>query len=218
MLLSLEKVGKIYKRDWVALSDISFSLGKGEFVFMVGPSGAGKSTLLRLIYLEEYPDAGEVKFDEYSSKTIHRSQIPYLRRKLGIVFQDFKLIRDMTAFENVYFALRVIGVPRKLRKRKAFELLSWVGLTHKKDSYPHELSGGEQQRVGIARALANDPLLVLADEPTGNLDPQATEGIIKLLMDCHRQGTSVIMATHDIDLVKRYKYRVLQIQEGILLE
>ncbi|MBN2542707.1 ATP-binding cassette domain-containing protein [bacterium] len=217
MLLSIEKVGRIYRKDWVALSDITLKVDKGEFIFLVGPSGAGKSTLLRLIYLQEFPDVGEIKFSEYCSKTIARSQVPYLRRKLGVVFQDFKLIPDMTAYENVHFALRVTEVPRKLRKKKAYELLSWVGLTHKRNSYPHELSGGEQQRIGIARALANDPLLILADEPTGNLDPEATNGVMKLLSECNKQGTAVIMATHDFNLVEKFNFKTVHLQEGIII-
>ncbi len=218
MLLEVDRISKIYHKDWVALSEVSLTLDEAEFVFLTGASGAGKTTLLRLLYLEEWPDLGEIRFQEYSSNTIEDEAIPFMRRKLGIVFQDYKLLPDLTAYENVEFALRVTGCPRKRRREQAYELLSKVGLTHKKHSYPYELSGGEKQRVGLARALALDPYLLLADEPTGNLDPQNTKEITDLVVDINKQGTAVIFATHDEKLVQDYPFKKLTLQEGILVE
>lgn len=218
MLLEVKTVSKIYHEDWVALSEIDFSVEEGEFIFLTGPSGAGKSTLLRLIYFEEKPDLGEIRFKDYSSENIKEEEIPYLRRDLGIVFQDYKLLPDFTALGNVKFALRVTGVSSKKREKRAYELLSDVGLSHKKHSYPYELSGGEKQRVGLARALASDPYLLLADEPTGNLDPNNTKEITELINKINKQGTAVIFATHDRSLVENYPYRTLNLSEGIMVD
>lgn len=218
MLLEVKTVSKIYHEDWVALSEIDFSVEEGEFIFLTGPSGAGKSTLLRLIYFEEKPDLGEIRFKDYSSENIKEEEIPYLRRDLGIVFQDYKLLPAFTALGNVKFALRVTGVSSKKREKRAYELLSDVGLSHKKHSYPYELSGGEKQRVGLARALASDPYLLLADEPTGNLDPNNTKEITELINKINKQGTAVIFATHDRSLVENYPYRTLNLSEGIMVD
>ncbi len=216
-LLVFEKVGKIYDDRWVALSEVSFVLEEGEFAFLVGPSGAGKSTLIKLVLVQERPDTGRIEFAGKCLNDISKDEIPFLRRKLGVVFQDFRLLDDMTALGNVEFALRVCGYPPKLVKERSRELLSRVGLLHKARSYPQELSGGERQRVAIARALVHSPLLLLADEPTGNLDPHATEEIMELLLDINRQGTAVLMATHDVDLVERFGFRVLELSDGILV-
>ncbi len=216
-ILRMDKVGKSFGKDWVALSDISFELAEEEFAFLVGASGAGKSTLISLIYMDEKPDSGVVKVVGFNSDDITRDQIPFLRRKLGIVFQDFRLLPEMTAAENVGFAMKVTGQPRKYIKKRTFELLSMMRLSHKAKSFPHELSGGEKQRVAIARALANNPLLLLADEPTGNLDPHATDGLLELLFEINRQGTAVLMATHDTELIDRAPMRVIELENGILV-
>ena len=217
VILNVENVGKVYNKKWVALSDVNFSLDEGEFVFVVGPSGAGKSTILKLILMQEKPDSGRVEVAGFSSERVKREEIPVLRRKMGVIFQDFKLLPDMTALGNVKFALRVCGFPMKAAQKQAKELLSRVGLLHKEKSYPQELSGGEKQRVSIARALVHSPVILLADEPTGNLDTNATSEIMELLLEINRQGTAVLMATHDIELVERYGFRVIELSEGILV-
>jgi len=216
-ILTVKNLGKVYNKRWIALSDVSFSIDDGEFVFLVGPSGAGKSTLLKLVLAQEMPDTGTIEVAGFSTETLKHDDIPLLRRKLGVIFQDFKLLPDMTAYGNVAFALRVCGYPSKIVKTRTEELLAQVGLLHKSKSYPQELSGGESQRIAIARALVHSPVLLLADEPTGNLDPHATEDIMQLLLDINRQGMAILMATHDIDLVERYGFRVLELQEGYLI-
>ncbi|HHS50836.1 MAG TPA: cell division ATP-binding protein FtsE [candidate division Zixibacteria bacterium] len=216
-MLKFDRVGKAYGRSWIALSDVSFALDDGEFAFLVGSSGAGKSTLMSLIFMEQRPDSGIVEVAGFDSKNIGDEDIPKLRRKLGVVFQDFRLLPDMTAAENVAFALKVTGQPRKFIKQRTFDLLAKMGLSHKAKSFPHELSGGEKQRVAIARALANSPALLLADEPTGNLDPRATDELMDLLFDINSQGTAVLMATHDTDLIDRAPMRVLELENGVLV-
>jgi len=216
-ILTLKNVGKVYNKRWVALSDLDFSIAEGEFVFLIGPSGAGKTTLLKLILAQETPDTGIIDVAGFSSSTLKHEEIPLLRRKLGVIFQDFKLLPDMTAWNNVAFALRVCGYPGKMVKTRTDELLAQVGLLHKSKSYPQELSGGESQRIAIARALVHSPVLLLADEPTGNLDTHATDEILQLLLDINRQGMAVLMATHDIELVERFGFRVLELQEGYLI-
>ncbi|MCK5832718.1 cell division ATP-binding protein FtsE [bacterium] len=216
-ILRFDRVGKAYSKRWIALSDVSFTIEKGEFVFLVGSSGAGKSTLLSLIFMEQHPDSGTVEVVGFDSKSIDISAVPNLRRKLGVVFQNFRLLPDMTAEENVAFALKVTGQPRKFIKKRTFELLAKMGLSHKAKSFPHELSGGEKQRIAIARALANSPLLLLADEPTGNLDPRATDEFVELLMEINAQGTAILMATHDTDLIDRVPMRVLELENGVLV-
>jgi len=207
-------VTKEYPRSGVALSNVSFHVKKGEFVFLTGPSGAGKSTILKLVFMEERPTRGEVRVSGINSIGIRRSEIPLLRRKLGIVFQDFRLLEDRTAEANVAFALEVTGAPAASIPAKVASLLMRVGLASKATAYPRELSGGEQQRVALARALANDPVVLVADEPTGNLDDRATRGIFQLLREINAAGTAVIMATHDIDLIRRTDYRTLEINRG----
>ncbi|HOV99669.1 MAG TPA: cell division ATP-binding protein FtsE [Bacteroidota bacterium] len=210
------------KNVWVSfdnqpvLENVNFSLNQGEFVYLVGQTGAGKSSLLRLLYFDLFPDRGFVKVANYSSNSISQRQIPYLRRKIGIIFQDFKLLNDRNAYENVAFALYVTNTKRKEIKKKVLLTLADVGLSHKRYSMPHELSGGEQQRVVIARALANDPIMLIADEPTGNLDPTSSFEIMDLLRKINLRGTAILMATHNYDLVKKYPARVIQLQDGTL--
>lgn len=213
-MIRFTKVTKDYPRLGAALSDVSFNVGKGEFVFLTGASGAGKSTILKLIYMEERPTDGEVRVAGLSSVTIRPRDIPKLRRKLGIVFQDFRLLEDRTAEANVAFALEVTGTPRSAIAGKVSRALTQVGLASKATSYPRELSGGEQQRVAIARALVNDPVLLIADEPTGNLDDRATRGVFQLLRDINASGTAVLMATHNLDLIRRSDYRSIELNRG----
>jgi cell division transport system ATP-binding protein len=213
-MIRFTKVTKEYPRLGAALSNATFSVAKGEFVFLTGPSGAGKSTILKLIYMEERPTDGEVRVGGMSSVTIKPREIPKLRRRLGIVFQDFRLLEDRTAEANVAFALEVTGAPRSAIGNKVSRVLTQVGLASKATSYPRELSGGEQQRVAIARALANDPLLLVADEPTGNLDDRATRGVFQLLREINASGTAVLMATHNLDLIRRSDYRTIELNRG----
>jgi cell division transport system ATP-binding protein len=207
-------VTKEYARGGVALKDISFRVAKGEFVFLTGPSGSGKSTLLKLIYLAEMPTEGEVQVSGLNSRELRHGDVARLRRKLGIVFQDFRLLEDRTAEANVAFALEVTGAPRATIQPKVSRLLAQVGLGSKGNSYPRELSGGEQQRVAIARALVNDPFVLIADEPTGNLDERATRGVYQLLRDINASGTAVVMATHNLELIRRADYRTIELDHG----
>ena len=198
--------------------DVSFYLGRGEMAYLIGPSGSGKSTLMRLCYMEQRPDSGHIAIGDYDSATIKPDQVPYLRRQIGVVFQDFQLLPDRNALENVAFALYVTGKTGRLVHERALQCLARVGLSHRTKAMPHELSGGEQQRVCIARALANQPTVLLADEPTGNLDPGVAEEVQELLVRLHRQGMSVLMATHDYRLVKRYPARTLALSKGRIAE
>ncbi|HDR91129.1 MAG TPA: cell division ATP-binding protein FtsE [candidate division Zixibacteria bacterium] len=216
-MLEVQNITKSYSKNWTALSRVEFAMEKGEFAFLVGSSGAGKSTLLSLIIMEERPDAGKIIAAGFNSNSIAKDDIPKLRRKIGVVFQDFRLLREMTASENIAFALKVTGQPRKYIKKRVLELLAMVGLTHKSSSYPHELSGGEKQRIAVARALANNPLLLLADEPTGNLDPRATDELLELFFEINSQGTAVLMATHDTALIDQVPKRVLELENGVLV-
>ncbi len=193
--------------------DASLDVGTGEFVSIVGASGTGKSTLLRLLYMDMLPTKGLVRVGDFSSDTITKRQIPQLRRRLGIVFQDFKLLEDRSAFDNVAFALQVTGAKSSDITKKVMAVMGRVGLTHRRNAMPHQLSGGEQQRVAIARALANDPFLLLADEPTGNLDPITANDILQLLMSINTQGTAVIMTTHNYELVRRAQGRIVQLKD-----
>jgi cell division transport system ATP-binding protein len=213
-MIRFTRVAKEFPRTGLALDDVSFAVTKGEFVFLTGPSGAGKSTILKLIFAEDMPTSGEVKVANVSSATLKRSDIARLRRKLGIIFQDFRLLEDRTAEANVAFALEVTGVPRTLIGGRVARALTQVGLASKSHSFPRELSGGEQQRVAIARALVNDPVVLLADEPTGNLDERATRGVFQLLREINATGTAVMMATHDLALVQRSDCRVIEMNHG----
>ena len=197
-----------------SLKDINFQVANGEIVFLVGPSGAGKSTLFRMIYMDDYPVSGQVVVGPYVSTRMKRRSIPDLRRRIGIIFQDFRLLEDRTVFENVALAMKVTGTKMSDIKRQMTDILTRVGLYHKRYEYPRTLSGGEQQRVSIARAVANRPSILLADEPTGNLDPVATKNILELLFKINAGGTAVLMATHDIDLVRSFGQRIIYLEEG----
>lgn len=198
------------------LSGIDLNVEGGEFVCIVGSSGAGKSTLLRLIHMEIFPNQGKVVVADYNAETIRNKEIPIFRRKVQMVFQDFKLLEDRDVFENVAFALWATGVRRRLIKKRVFQVLAEVGLSHKRYAMISELSGGEQQRVGIARALVNEPYVLLADEPTGNLDAEATDDILKLLKRINTKGTAILMATHKEELVQSLPAKVIHIQHGVL--
>jgi cell division transport system ATP-binding protein len=206
-----------YARGAIAVKDLSFHVAKGEFAFLTGHSGAGKSTVLRLVYAQDLPTEGDVRVSGYDTRRMSRREIPRMRRRLGIVFQDFGLLEHRTAEENVAFALEVTGARRSTIPPKVARVLTQVGLVAKAKAFPRELSGGEQQRVAIARALVNDPFVLLADEPTGNLDERATRGIFQLLRDINAAGTAVLMATHDLDLVRSAQYRTLELEHGALV-
>ena len=216
-MIQFFNVTKEYPRTGLALSDATFRLHRGEFAFLTGASGAGKSTILRLAYFEEKPTRGEVRVSGISSGEIRRRDIAALRRKLGIVFQDFRLLEDRTAEANVAFALEVTGARRDQIAPRVQRALTQVGLASKMKALPRELSGGEQQRVAIARALVNDPFVVIADEPTGNLDERATRGVFQLLRDINSSGTAVLMATHNLDLVRRTDYRTIVLDHGKII-
>ena len=213
-LVRFLNVAKEYPRGGVALTHASFQLHKGEFAFLTGPSGAGKSTILKLIYMEERPTEGDVWVSGLSAREARPRDISMVRRHLGIVFQDFRLLEDRTAEANIAFALEVTGTPRDQITPRVSRALTQVGLASKGTAYPRELSGGEQQRVAIARALVNDPFVLVADEPTGNLDERATRGVFQLLREINAAGTAVLMATHDLDLVRRAEYRTLELNHG----
>jgi len=213
-MISLRNVTKTYRNGVTALADVSVEIGKGEFVFVVGPSGSGKSTLIRLLLKEEEATAGEIYVAGKNLAKLSHWKIPHLRRNLGVVFQDFKLLPDKTVFENVAFALEVIGKPKHVIDQRVPEILELVGLGDKLNDYPDQLSGGEQQRVSLARAVVNRPLVLLADEPTGNLDPATSVDIMRLLDKVNRIGTTVVMATHDQAIVDAMRRRVLQLDGG----
>jgi cell division transport system ATP-binding protein len=217
-MIQFSHVEKEFSGGFSAIKDLSFSVEKGEFVFLCGASGAGKTTVLKLLYMDERPSSGRVFVCGYNSHSIRLGDIPLLRRKLGVVFQDFKLLPDRTTFENVAFALRVTGKKERIIKRKVFEVLAATGLSHKASFFPDQLSGGEQQRVCIARAIVNDPWLLLADEPTGNLDWEVSKDIVSLLQTINSSGTTVIMATHDSHLIEPYHYRKIMLHRGRLAE
>ena len=213
-MIRFTDVTKEYPRTGVALTDVNLHVAKGEFLFLTGPSGSGKSTILKLIYMEELPTAGEVRVSGLSTTALRRGDVARLRRKLGIVFQDFRLLEDRTIEANVAFALEVTGAPRANIPTRVSRLLTQVGLASKATAYPRELSGGEQQRVAIARALVNEPYVLIADEPTGNLDDRATRGIFQLLREINASGTAVIMATHNLELVRSTDYRCIELNHG----
>ena len=216
-MIEFKGVHKTYDNGTKALRDVNIHIDKGEFVFIVGASGSGKSTFLKLIMREERPNAGEVIVNGFKLNKLRRRKVPYLRRTLGIVFQDFRLINNMTVFDNVAFAMRVIGASqREVRKRVPY-ILGLVGLQDKARSYPMELSGGEQQRVGLARALVNNPSMIIADEPTGNIDPEMSMEIVELLTEINRRGTTVLMVTHEHELVHAFPHRIIEIRNGTVV-
>ena len=205
---------KEYPNGVVATNHISLRIDQGEFVYVIGPSGAGKSTFVKMMYHQEVPTSGQIKVNEYELESMKNSEVPYLRRELGIVFQDFKLLPRLTIFENIAYALQVIEKePAEVQKRVT-KVLDLVGLADKADNFPNELSGGEQQRIAIARAIANKPSILIADEPTGNLDPETSEGIMDILEKINKDGTTIVMATHNSLLVDEYKHRVIEIEDG----
>ena len=216
-MIKLENVTKVYKGDVVAVRDATVDIAKGEFVFLVGQSGSGKSTFIRLLNREETPDHGVIFVAGKDISSLGSWKVPYLRRNIGYIFQDFKLLPKKTVAENVAFALEVIGKPRAVIRKQVPAILELVGLSQKIDNYPSELSGGEQQRVSIARAFVNRPLILLADEPTGNLDPQTSVGIMKLLDRINRTGTTVVMATHDRGIVDTMRRRVIELDRGVIV-
>lgn len=216
-MIEFRGVHKTYDSGIKALKDVNIRIDKGEFVFILGASGAGKSTFLKLMMREELPSAGEVIINDYKLSKLRRREVPYMRRTMGIVFQDFRLINTMTVYDNVAFAMRVTGAStRDIRKRVPY-ILGLVGLQNKARSFPPELSGGEQQRVGLARALVNNPSMIIADEPTGNIDPELSYEIVELLTEINRRGTTVIMVTHEHELVRRFHRRVIVIRDGCVV-
>src|SRR3954470_13066627 len=216
-MIRITHVTKVYPRTGTAVDNVSLNIAKGEFVFFTGPSGAGKSTLLRMVYMDERPTSGEVRVSSTSSVTATATDVAKLRRKLGIVFQDFRLLDNRTAEQNVAFALEVTGAPASFIANKVSRVLAQVGLGGKGTAYPRELSGGEQQRVAIARALVNDPFVLIADEPTGNLDDRATRGVFQLLREINTGGTAVLMATHNLDLIRRQEFRTVEMNRGAIV-
>jgi cell division transport system ATP-binding protein len=216
-MIRLDNVTKQYKGDVVALRDASADIQKGEFVFLVGPSGSGKSTFIRLLNKEEEPEAGRIWVAGKDIGQLTKWKVPYLRRNIGCIFQDFKLLPNKSVYENVAFALEVIGRPRHVVASQVPAILELVGLAKKMENLPHELSGGEQQRVSIARAFVNRPLILLADEPTGNLDPTTSVGIMRLLDRINRTGTTVVMATHDSSIVDTMRRRVIELDRGTIV-
>ena len=212
------QLSKVYSRGVYALRDFSLTIGKGEFMFLTGPSGAGKSTLLRLLLRQDLPTAGQLKVSGQDISELRGADIQAYRRTIGFVFQDFRLIPRLTVFQNVAFVMRVLGVALGVQQRKTFQVLKWVGLQHRMNAHPEELSGGEQQRIAIARALVNDPQLVLADEPTGNLDPDLSLDIMNLFREINARGTTVVVATHDRELIQRVGRRAVTLDHGHIVE
>lgn len=215
-MIQLYHISKSYGNGPNILNDICLRVEKGEFLFLTGPSGAGKTSLLKLFYRDEFPSEGQIIINGRNITRIPPRKVPALRREIGIVFQDFKLLKHMTVFENVSFVLNVLGIPKRERKRRAYEMLELVGIQHKMDSYPQSLSGGEQQRASIARALINRPPLLLADEPTGNLDPELALEILNIFKKFNTAGTTVVVATHDRSLIRAFNYRVATLSGGFL--
>lgn len=217
-MIETRRLSKVYSRGLYALRDLTLNVEKAEFVFLTGPSGAGKSTLLRLLLMQERPTEGEVFVNGHNLAMLSRREIQEYRRGIGFVFQDFKLIPGRTVLENVSFVPEVLGVPAANQRRRAFQVLKWVGLQHRMNAYPNDLSGGEQQRIAIARALVNDPVLLIADEPTGNLDPDLSLEIMNLLREINAGGTTVLVATHDRELIRLVGRRTVTLDQGRVVE
>lgn len=217
-MIQMYHASKVYSNGVRALDNINVNIEKGEFVFLMGPSGAGKSTFMKLIFREELPTTGQVIIDGRNIERLGNSKIPFLRRGIGIVFQDFKLLKNKTAFDNVAFALRVIGIKGEQLVTMTNNALEQVGLLHKKNSYPDELSGGEQQRICIARAIVNEPAILLTDEPTGNLDHEISMQIMNMFLDINRRGTTIIIATHNNFIVDKLKKRVIMLENGKIVD
>ena len=216
-MIELRNVTKEYSKGHAALNGVSVKIERGEFVFIVGSSGSGKSTLMKLLLKELDPTEGDIIINKVKTNELNRRQIPYLRRNLGVVFQDFRLLPNKTVYENVAFAMRVIEAPGRIIRRNVPAVLSLVGLGQKGRSYPNQLSGGEQQRTALARAIANNPPILICDEPTGNLDPETAYGIMKLLDDINKRGTTIVMATHARDIVDAMQKRVVTLHKGHII-
>ena len=217
-MIEAHHLSKAYSRGLYALRDLTLSVSKGEFVFLTGPSGAGKSTFLRLLLVQERATEGSLVVNGHDLTSLSRRDVQEYRRGIGFVFQDFKLIPTRTVLENITFVPEVVGVPRAQQQRRAFQVLKWVGLQHRMSAYPKDLSGGEQQRISIARALVNDPVLVLADEPTGNLDPDLSLEIMNLFREVNAGGTTVLVATHDRELIRLVGRRTVTLDQGRIVE
>lgn len=216
-MIEFNNVSKIYNNNVKALSDVSVKINSGDFVFLVGPSGSGKSTFIKMLLKEIEPTMGNITVADKKLSEIKRNQIPYYRRKIGMVFQDFRLIPTLNVYENVAFAMRVVEASQKEIRKRVPMVLSLVGLSHKYKMFPNELSGGEQQRVSLARAIVNNPSVLIADEPTGNLDPDTAKEIMELLEDINKSGTTIVMATHAKDIVDNMKKRVIAIEKGSIV-
>jgi len=217
-MIEFRNVSKYYKNNWLALNKVNLFFEKGQFYYLIGKSGAGKSTILKMIYMEIFPSEGEVIVGNYSSKNIKQNEIPLLRRKIGVIFQDFKLLKDRNVYDNVAFALQVTGERYQNIRKKTLEALSLVKISHKRNSFPYQLSGGEQQKVAIARALVKEPFILIADEPTGNVDPEGTKEIMEILFDINTKGTAILMATHDYSLIKTSIGKVVGLREGKIVK
>jgi len=216
-VIEMQDIWKTYPDGTTALQSINVVIDRNEFVYIVGPSGAGKSTFMKLIYREEYPSKGQISVNGFNIGKLKHRKIPFVRRNIGVVFQDYKLLPKLTAFENVAFAMEVIETPRRLIRRRTMEVLELVGLKHKAGSLPAQLSGGEQQRIAIARAIVNNPAVIVADEPTGNLDPETSWGIMNLLEEINFRGTTIVMATHNKEIVNTMRKRVIAIERGTIV-
>jgi cell division transport system ATP-binding protein len=217
-VIETHRLSKVYSRGLYALRDLTLTIDKGEFAFLTGPSGAGKSTFLRLLLLQEHPSEGEIFVNGQNLAALKRGEVQEYRRGIGFVFQDFKLLPTRTVLENISFVPEVLGVPAAQQRRRAFQVLKWVGLQHRMNAYPLDLSGGEQQRIAIARALVNDPVLVIADEPTGNLDPDLSLEIMNLFREINAGGTTVLVATHDRELIRLVGRRTITLDQGRMVE
>ncbi|HIW32156.1 MAG TPA: cell division ATP-binding protein FtsE [Candidatus Paenibacillus intestinavium] len=216
-MIEMEKIRKTYIDGTIALDNVSVKIDRNEFVYLVGPSGAGKSTFMKLIYREEVPTAGQIFVNGFNIGKLKQRKIPYVRRNIGVIFQDFRLLPKLTVFENIAFAMEAIEAPRKVIKKRTMEVLELVGLKHKYKNFPSQLSGGEQQRVSIARAIVNNPSVIVADEPTGNLDPDTSLDIMNLLEEINFRGTTIVMATHNKEIVNSMRKRVIAIENGSIV-